>query len=206
MFKRLSVCAGFATSLLLGSAAAAACLNETDMQRGIIVKFDNASNVAMRRTGQGLVEVTETSVQDNMTVRFTGQHGLYFTEEVTLLAARPEDNTRLEIIFDTTDAALPAPRAGHFWSGSTTNIFSDGIARPELYQVVFLEAEDTDVSGCSYETVHAIVEYSWPADDFKVSLMYAYHPALDTAYILSSSTAHASTPVNIVTAIEPATF
>lgn len=184
----------------------AACLNEEDMRRGIIVTFENQSSVAMRRTRAGLVEVTETYASEDLTIKFTGQHGLYFTEEVTLVAARPESSSRLEIVFDEASAALPAPEVGTFWSGSTTNIFPDGDQRSELYDVFFLDAPVTRISGCDYETIHAVVEYRWPTDEYGVSLLYAYLPALDTAYILSSSSSVAETGVNIPVAIEPATF
>lgn len=207
MVNKLKWFAGAALmSATLGSAAAAGCLNEEDMRRGVIVTFDNQSSVALRRTDAGLVEVTETYAAENLTIKFTGQHGLYFTEEVTMRAARPEDATRLEIVFDTSNSELPAPEVGTFWSGSTRNIFADGDVRSELYDIFFLDAPDTRLSGCEYETIHAVVEYRWPSDEYGVSLLYAYLPALDAAYILSSSSAIANTSVNIPVAIEPATF
>lgn len=207
MFKVISVSASAAIALTVGvNSANAACLNEEDMRRGIIVTFENQSSVAMRRTTAGLVEVTETYAEEAMTIKFTGEHGLYFTEEVTLRAAQPEDASRLEIVFDTTSADLPSPEVGTFWSGNTTNIFPDGVQRSELYDVFFLDAPVTRISGCDYETIHAIVEYRWPSDDYGVSLLYAYLPALDTSYILSSSSSLAETGVNIPVAIEPATF
>jgi len=207
MFKVMSYAAAGVFSLIAGvTSVNAACLNEEDMRRGIIVTFENQSTVAMRRTPAGMVEVTETYAQEDMTIKFTGQHGLYFTEEVTLRAAQPEAASRLEIVFDTSSAALPSPQAGTFWSGRTTNIFPDGVQRSELYDVFFLDAPNTEISGCDYETIHAIVEYRWPTDDYGVSLLYAYLPALDTAFILSSSSSLAATGVNIPVAIEPATF
>jgi hypothetical protein len=207
MLKTITYAVGAALAVVSGvNGAAAACLNEEDMRRGIIVTFENQSSVAMRRTVQGLVEVTETYAAEDLTIKFTGQHGLYFTEEVTLRAAQPEDASRLEIVFDEASAALPEPAVGTFWSGSTTNIFPDGVQRSELYDVFFLDAPVTRISGCDYETIHAIVEYRWPSDDYGVSLLYAYLPALDTSYILSSSSALAETGVNIPVAIEPATF
>ena len=196
-------------ALAMGSmagVAAAGCLNEEDMRRGIVVTFDNQSSVAMRRTETGLVEVTETYAAEDLTIKFTGEHGIYFTEEVTMKAARPEDASRLEIIFDTTSAELPEPEVGTFWSGETLNVFADGDIRSEKYDVFFLEAPKTRLSGCEYETIHAVVEYRWPTDDYGVSLLYAYLPALDAAYILSSSSALATTSVNRPIAIEPATF
>jgi hypothetical protein len=207
MLNSVRYAVGAALMVVTGvNGAAAACLNEEDMRRGIIVTFENQSSVAMRRTQRGLVEVTETYASEDLTIKFTGQHGLYFTEEVTLVAARPEDASRLEIVFDEASAALPEPEVGTFWSGSTTNIFPDGDRRSELYDVFFLDAPMTRISGCNYETIHAIVEYRWPSDDYGVSLLYAYLPALDTAYILSSSSSVAETGVNIPVAIEPATF
>lgn len=207
MFNVLKSTAAAAIALTAGvNGANAACLNEEDMRRGIIVTFENQSSVAMRRTSGGLVEVTETYAAEALTIKFTGQHGLYFTEEVTLRAAQPEAASRLEIVFDTSSADLPSPEVGTFWSGSTTNIFPDGDQRSELYDVFFLDAPTTRISGCDYETIHAIVEYRWPSDDYGVSLLYAYLPALDTAYILSSSSSLADTGVNIPVAIEPATF
>jgi len=112
----------------------------------------------------------------------------------------------LEIVFDTTHADLPAPEVGTFWSGETINVFPDGDVRSELYDVFFLDAPKTKLSGCEYDTIHAVVEYRWPTDEYGVSLLYAYLPALDTAYILSSSSALAETSVNIPVAIQPATF
>lgn len=207
MFKAILYAAGSAIALTAGvNSAYAACLNEEDMRRGIIVTFANQSSVAMRRTPAGLVEVTETYAQEALTIKFTGEHGLYFTEEVTLRAAQPEAASRLEIVFDTTSADLPSPEVGTFWSGKTTNIFPDGVQRSELYDVFFLDAPVTQISGCDYETIHAVVEYRWPSDDYGVSLLYAYLPALDTSYILSSSSSLAETGVNIPIAIEPATF
>lgn len=190
----------------LTSGAAAGCLNEEDMRRGVIVTFENQSSVAMRRTATGLVEVTETYAAEDLTIKFTGEHGIYFTEEVTMKAARPEDASRLEIVFDTTEEDLPAPEVGTFWSGSTLNIFADGDIRSELYDIFFLEAPKTRLSGCEYDTIHAVVEYRWPTDEYGVSLLYAYLPALDAAYILSSSSALAQTTINVPIAIEPATF
>lgn len=190
----------------LGGAATAGCLNEEDMRRGVIVTFENQSSVALRRTTTGLVEVTETYAAEDLTIKFTGEHGLYFTEEVTMKAARPEDASRLEIVFDTTSSDLPAPEVGTFWSGSTINIFADGDVRSELYDIFFLDAPTTRLSGCEYETIHAVVEYRWPSDEYGVSLLYAYLPALDAAYILSSSSGLAHTSLNIPVAIEPATF
>lgn len=207
MFQMFKTTVGAAIALTLSVVSAnAACLNEEDMRRGIIVTFQNQSSVAMRRTEAGLVEVTETYAAEAMTIKFTGQHGLYFTEEVTLRAAQPEAASRLEIVFDTSSAELPSPQVGTFWSGSTTNVFPDGVQRSELYDVFFLDAPTTRISGCDYETIHAVVEYRWPTDDYGVSLLYAYLPALDTAYILSSSSSLAETGVNIPVAIEPATF
>jgi hypothetical protein len=207
MLKAISTVVGAAIMMVSGvNSAAAACLNEEDMRRGVIVTFENQSSVAMRRTQKGQVEVTETYAADDLTIKFTGQHGLYFTEEVTLRAAMPEAASRLEIVFDEASAALPAPQVGTFWSGSTTNIFPDGVQRSELYDVFFLDAPITRISGCDYETIHAIVEYRWPTDDYGVSLLYAYLPALDTSYILSSSSSIAETGINIPVAIEPATF
>lgn len=194
------------TALLMGSAAFAGCLNEEDMRRGVIVTFDNQSSVALRRTPTGLVEVTETYAAENLTIKFTGEHGLYFTEEVTMKAARPEDTSRLEIVFDTSSAELPSPEVGTFWSGSTLNVFSDGEVRSELYDIYFLDAPSTRLSGCEYETIHAVVEYRWPSDEYGVSLLYAYLPALDAAYILASSSGIAETTLNVPVAIEPATF
>ncbi len=190
----------------LAGAASAACLNQEDMRRGIIVTFENQSSVAIRRTATGLVEVTETYAAEDLTIKFTGEHGLYFTEEVTMVAARPEDTSRLEIVFDTSSAELPKPEVGTFWSGSTLNIFADGDVRSELYDIFFLEAPSTRLSGCEYETIHAVVEYRWPDDDYGVSLLYAYLPELDAAYILASSTGVAETTLNVPVAIEPATF
>lgn len=190
----------------LGGAAAAGCLNEEDMRRGVIVTFENQSSVALRRTETGLVEVTETYAAEDLTIKFTGEHGLYFTEEVTMVAARPEDASRLEIVFDTTKEDLPEPEVGTFWSGSTINIFADGDTRSELYDIYFLEAPNTYLSGCDYETIHALVEYRWPSDEYGVSLLYAYLPALDAAYILSSSSAIAHTTINVPVAIESSTF
>jgi len=189
-----------------GGAAAAACLNEEDMRRGVIVTFENESSVAMRRTDTGLVEVTETYASEGLTIQFRGEHGIYFTEEVTMRAAQPQQDSRLEIVFDTTHADLPSPEVGTFWSGNTINVFPDGDMRSELYDVFFLDAPKTKLSGCEYETIHAVVEYRWPTDEYGVSLLYAYLPALDTAYILSSSSALAQTSVNVPVAIEPATF
>lgn len=207
MYKVIKSTATAAVAVFAGvTSVSAACLNEEDMRRGIIVTFENQSSVAMRRTSSGLVEVTETYAAEELTIKFTGQHGLYFTEEVTLRAAQPDAESRLEIVFDTSSAALPAPQVGTFWSGSTTNIFPDGVERSELYDVFFLDAPKTRISGCDYETIHAVVEYRWPSDDYGVSLLYAYLPALDTAYILSSSSSLAETGVNIPVAIEPATF
>lgn len=207
MLRTITCAVGPVFALVSGvNGAAAGCLNEEDMRRGIVVTFENQSSVAMRRTQMGLVEVTETYAAEDLTIKFTGQHGLYFTEEVTLRAARPENASRLEIVFDTSAAPLPEPAIGTFWSGSTTNIFPDGVQRSELYDVFFLEAPVTRISGCDYETIHTIVEYRWPSDDYGVSLLYAYLPALDTAYILSSSSALSEVGVNIPVAIEPATF
>ena len=190
----------------IGSAAVAGCLNEEDMRRGVIVTFENQSSVALRRTAAGLVEVTETYAAEDLTIKFTGEHGLYFTEEVTMVAARPEDASRLEIIFDTTHEDLPEPEVGTFWSGSTVNIFADGDTRSELYDIFFLDAPATYLSGCEYETIHAVVEYRWPTDEYGVTLLYAYLPALDAAYILSSSSALNNTTINVPVAIEPSTF
>jgi len=201
-----SFLSGAALCGLAGSVANAACLNEEDMRRGVIVTFENDSSVALRRTQSGLVEVTETYSAEDLTIKFIGEHGIYFTEEVTMRAARPEDASRLEIVFDTSDNALPKPEVGTFWSGSTQNIFADGEVRSELYDIFFLEAPKTRLSGCDYDTIHAVVEYRWPSDEFGVSLLYAYLPALDAAYILSSSTALAQAALNVPVAIEPATF
>lgn len=207
MFNTITCAVGAALAMAVGvNGATAACLNEEDMRRGIIVTFENQSSVAMRRTQTGLVEVTESYAAEDLTIKFTGQHGLYFTEEVTLRAAQPEDASRLEIVFDEASSALPAPAVGTFWSGNTTNIFPDGVKRSELYDVFFLDAPVTRISGCDYETIHAVVEYRWPNDDYGASLLYAYLPALDTAYILSSSSSIAETGMNIPVAIEPATF
>jgi len=207
MCKAISRAVGAAMVLGVGvNGAQAACLNEQDMQRGVIVTFENQSSVGMRRTSSGLVEVTETYATEDLTIKFTGQHGLYFTEEVTLRAAQPENASRLEIVFDEASAVLPAPAVGTFWSGNTTNIFPDGAQRSENYDVFFLDAPVTRISGCAYETIHAVVEYRWPNDDRGVSLLYAYLPALDTAYILTSSASIAQTGMNIPVAIEPATF
>jgi len=201
-----SVVSAAAVTGAIASPAAAACLNEEDMRRGVIVTFENQSSVALRRTDAGLVEVTETYASEDLTIKFTGQHGLYFTEEVTMKAARPQDASRLEIVFDTSEEELPAPEAGTFWSGSTINIFADGVTRSELYDIFFLEAPDTQLSGCAYETIHAVVEYRWPSDEYGVSLLYAYLPALDAAYILSSSSPSATALLNVPVAIEPSTF
>ncbi|MEL6641633.1 MAG: hypothetical protein AAFP98_10025 [Pseudomonadota bacterium] len=207
MIGKLKTAVGAAlTMTTLAGTASAACLNEEDMRRGIIVTFDNQSSVAMRRTPSGMVEVTETYAAEDLTIKFTGEHGLYFTEEVTMKAARPEDTSRLEIIFDTSSAELPKPEVGTFWSGSTLNIFADGDVRSELYDIFFLDAPKTRLSGCDYETIHAVVEYRWPDDDYGVSLLYAYLPALDAAYILASSSGIAETTLNVPVAIEPATF
>ena len=207
MFGKLKTAVGAALTIsALGGAASAACLNQEDMRRGVIVTFENQSSVAMRRTPTGLVEVTETYAAEDKTIKFVGEHGLYFTEEVTMVAARPEDTSRLEIIFDTSSAELPEPEVGTFWSGNTLNIFSDGEKRAELYDIFFLDAPATQVSGCKYETIHAVVEYRWPDDEFGVSLLYAYLPDLDTAYILASSSGIANTVLNVPVAIEPATF
>jgi len=195
-----------AVTAVVGSAASAACLNEEDMRRGVIVTFENQSSVALRRTPAGLVEVTETYASEDLTIKFTGEHGLYFTEEVTMKAARPQDTSRLEIVFDTSNEDLPAPEVGTFWSGSTINIFADGDTRSELYDIFFLEAPDTHLSGCAYETIHAVVEYRWPTDEYGVSLLYAYLPALDAAYILSSTSPSAQASLNVPVAIEPSTF
>jgi len=201
-----SLIAPLAVCAAVGSTANAACLNEEDMRRGVIVTFDNQSSVALRRTNAGLVEVTESYSSEDLTIKFIGEHGLYFTEEVTMRAARPEDASRLEIVFDTSAGDLPEPAVGTYWSGSTQNIFADGEVRSELYDIYFLEAPSTRLSGCEYETIHAVVEYRWPTDEFGVSLLYAYLPALDAAYILSSSTALAQASLNVPVAIEPSTF
>lgn len=201
-----TVAATALTMVTLAGAASATCLNEEDMRRGVIVTFENQSSVAMRRTPSGLVEVTETYAAEDLTIKFTGEHGLYFTEEVTMKAARPEDASRLEIIFDTSSEDLPTPEVGTFWSGETLNVFADGDVRSELYDIFFLEAPVTRISGCEYETIHAVVEYRWPDDEYGVSLLYAYLPALDTAYILASSSGIAETTLNVPVAIEPATF
>ncbi len=207
MLGKIKTAVGAALTLTaLAGAASAQCLNQEDMRRGVIVTFENQSSVAMRRTPTGLVEVTETYAAEDKTIKFVGEHGLYFTEEVTMVAARPEDASRLEIIFDTSSSELPKPEVGTFWSGETLNIFADGVQRSELYDVFFLDAPVTRVSGCEYETIHAVVEYRWPDDEFGVSLLYAYLPALDTAYILASSTGIADTVLNVPVAIEPATF
>lgn len=207
MFGTLKMALGAALTITaLAGTASAACLNEEDMRRGVIVTFENQSSVAMRRTATGLVEVTETYAAEDRTIKFTGEHGLYFTEEVSMVAARPETTSRLEIVFDTSSADLPEPEVGTYWSGNTINIFADGAQRSENYDIFFLEAPATKLSGCEYETIHAVVEYRWPEDEFGISLLYAYLPALDTAYILASSSGIAETSLNVPVAIEPATF
>lgn len=181
----------------LPAAVWAACFDRSDMARGVEVVFTNGNSVIMRRNNTGMVEAIEIYFGDDTATLYTGPHGLYFIEEVDYRDGARVDGTELLIDFSPAGGTPPKPSLGLSWRGSTVNIFSDGYRREEIYSVSIAESRSYDLSGCTYEAYIASVRYEWPGEKGGFGLEYAYLPALDAAFLLSSAVDDQSIPPNV---------
>lgn len=184
LFRASLMAVGFLTA---PSAALATCFDASDLGRGLIVTFEDGNTVSMTRTNTGDIAVVETYQNDDYDTRYTGPHGLYFTEEINLLNGVAQPDSRLVIDFSVGDGFPPRPALGVEWSGPTVNRWNDGGTRDEIYSVRFDETRSYDISGCTYEALIARVRYEWPGEGDGFGLEYAYLPVIGSAFLLSSA-------------------
>ena len=76
------------------------------------------------------------------------------------------------------------------------NIFADGYTRDEIYSVNITGTTSYELSGCTYEAYISMVRYEWPGEEGGFGLQYAYLPALDSAFLISSAVDDKSIPPN----------
>jgi len=176
----------FLTTAALAFAASPAfsqCLTSADLAQGITVTFQAGDYTVTRAMPDGSLQVDESYVNGNPTVRFTAWKGVFFTEEHEIGpdgAAIP--GTRLVIEFPVNPAKLPAPVAGGSWSGNTTNVFEDGYRRPEATTITFAAGAPITLSGCTYDTVASTLRYDW-GQDGGLTLHYLYLPQVGLAIL-----------------------
>lgn len=173
--------------VLSGGAAFAQCLTAADLGRGIVFGYDGGNVTTVRRLNDGTQEIVERYADGGNPIRFVAVHGIYFTQEFEIDAAnRPVPETRLDILFPVDPLGLPRPVPGGGWQGNTVNVFEDGYRRDEVTTIAFSAAPVRTISGCDYDSVRADLRYDW-GDEGGLTLVYHYLPALDTAYVASSS-------------------
>ena len=166
--------------------AAAECLDETALSRGLTIRYEGGDYTTIRRTGGGYQLVDEYYSSGDPPYRYRAHRGIYFVEEFEPDAnGRPVAGSRLVVEFEVDPATLPEPAAGVTWQGRTTNVFDDGTTRAEDVTIVFEAGPPLRVTGCDYQALSSRVRYDW-GDEGALSLTYAYLPAIGTAVLLGS--------------------
>jgi hypothetical protein len=166
--------------------AAAQCLDQSALSRGITVRYESGDFATMRRGADGYVTVEEHYVNGDPTMRLRAHRGIFFVDEVQIDAnGQPVPDTRLSVEYPVDPATIEDPAAGSGWEGQTLNRFADGYTRPEKTSLLFSEGDGLDVAGCSYDALVADVRYDW-GQEGGLTLQYLYLPELGTAVLLSS--------------------
>ncbi|SEW17210.1 hypothetical protein SAMN04488515_1391 [Cognatiyoonia koreensis] len=193
------ICTGITGAFLflpMTLAAQDRCFTARDLARGVTITFEAGDTQTLRRIGNGHIERIEFS-DNRAPTRFVGPYALYVIEEVALENGRPIASDLLKIEFDAPLDSLPKPKTGTAWQGRTTNVFSDGSLRPEVFSINVGAPTTIDLSGCTYDVLPTEVRYDWPDDGGGLTLTYDYLPALEAGYLLISQTdgeAPASSP------------
>lgn len=175
-----------ALALLAAAPASAACLDESDLGRGVVVTYANGDSTLMRRGADGYVGVEERYANGDPTMRLRAHRGIYFVGEVQLDERGAEvPGSRLEVRFAEDPATFPDPAPGVTWTGRGVNVFADGAERPETTTATFSAAPPLTLGDCTYEAVTADLRYDWGPDG-GLTLRYLFLPEIGTGIILSN--------------------
>ncbi|NDV00725.1 hypothetical protein [Pseudoroseicyclus tamaricis] len=186
MTRPVFAAAAIAATLALAAPAAAECLTDADLTRGIVARFENGDTTLMRRMNDGYLTIREEYSDGSTPMLFRAHRGIYFVEEGEAATGGGfAPGSELQVIFKTDPALLPDPLPGITWEGPTTNVFADGATRDETVTIRYSDAPPLDLSGCSYEAVRAHIRYDW-GDEGGMELSYLYLPEVTTAVITSN--------------------
>ncbi len=168
--------------------AAADCLTDKDLDRGVVFSFENDDTTVVRALGAGMLEVTENYAANQSGIRFESYLGPFILKEEELgLTGVPMPDAWRVIRYDAdlADLPVPAPDAPK-WSGSSEyQEFGTSPIR-ETITFEFKAGDPVALSGCDYDVVLVAGTFErGEPDPWSYQQFSYYFPALGASVIVA---------------------